>query len=574
VPAGGLLGWRLDRRRAFGAAAGAVAALAVGGRRAAADGGGIVPTAATRAGAWVEAERIGVRSAQAVDGAAPEPVVFAADFPFLAVAPSWGGEVGPGAWVDVSLSPDQVTWSDPVSVGEAADAGRRDRGDRRFGHLVFHPGATFVRYQAYDPAGEPTTLPGLGFDYLDAAAGPSLVQAAQEAPLPPPPEPTGAAVLPPPVIPRAAWGADEGYRFSARGEIWPATYAPIEHVIVHHSETANFEDPLVAIRSIYYFHAVTRGWGDIGYNFLIDFLGNIYEGRAGGSDVVGGHARLYNDGSSGIGLIGNYQARAITPEMRASLQWLTAYLARNLDPFGAAPFYDIPNLPTICGHRDVNPTACPGDFLYEELPALRDEVSTIFATGQVPTRPTPAFAAGQAVETAVDGAALRDRPSLDARVIVPMRLGEPLTVSAGPATVDTLEWFAVRGRDLGGWVSADLLTATDAAQATTPVPDAAPDSASPPADQPAADPQTAAAPSPPPAQPALPIGGAALVAGAALNLHQSPGLAAPVVGSLGDGSVVTVLAGPTPVDGYDWYQVDPGGGEPTGWVAGGYLAPL
>ena len=65
-----------------------------------------------------------------------------------------------------------------------------------------------------------------------------------------------------------------------------ASPLPVEHVIIHHADTANFNDPVLEMRSIYYFHAITRGWGDIAYNYLIDFMGNVYEGRVGGEGAA------------------------------------------------------------------------------------------------------------------------------------------------------------------------------------------------------------------------------------------------------------------------------------------------
>jgi hypothetical protein len=90
-----------------------------------------------------------------------------------------------------------------------------------------------------------------------------------------------AAGLLPAVIPRAGWGANESLRYDSSGkEIWPPAFWPIQKLIVHHTDTQNGDpDPAATVRSIYYYHAVTQGWGDIGYNFLIDESGRIYEGR-------------------------------------------------------------------------------------------------------------------------------------------------------------------------------------------------------------------------------------------------------------------------------------------------------
>ena len=117
-------------------------------------------------------------------------------------------------------------------------------------------------------------------------------------------------------------------------------------MIIHHADTANFNDPVLEMRSIYYFHAITRGWGDIAYNYLVDFMGNVYEGRVGGEDAVGCHAEGYNAGSCGICLMGRFFEDATTPEMHNAIVWISSWAARNLDPAGDAPFHDIPSLPT------------------------------------------------------------------------------------------------------------------------------------------------------------------------------------------------------------------------------------
>src|SRR3712207_9171470 len=42
-------------------------------------------------------------------------------------------------------------------------------------------------------------------------------------------------------------------------------------------------DPAATVRAIFAYHAVVQGWGDIGYNFLVDADGRIYEGRHSGA---------------------------------------------------------------------------------------------------------------------------------------------------------------------------------------------------------------------------------------------------------------------------------------------------
>ncbi len=107
-------------------------------------------------------------------------------------------------------------------------------------------------------------------------------------------------------MPRLSWGADESIR---RG---PPTYAPaVRFAIVHHTAGRNDysrAEAAAIVKGIQLFHVQGNGWNDIGYNFLVDRFGTIYEGRFGGIDrnVVGAHALGFNTGSVGIALLGTY----------------------------------------------------------------------------------------------------------------------------------------------------------------------------------------------------------------------------------------------------------------------------
>jgi len=224
------------------------------------------------------------------------------------------------------------------------------------------------------------------------------------------------AMREPNVYTRKQWGADESLRFDKGGhEIWPAEFSPMQKAIVHHTAGRNNDpNPAATVRAIYYLKAVGSDFGDIGYNFLIDESGRIYEGRfsrhygsgenhngedLAGNVVRGGHARNYNDGTVGIALLGNFQNRQPTNAARNALERLLAWkLERHgLDPLGAST-YTNPILGTstflknISGHRNVNPTACPGNAFYPKFPALRHDVAERIAatTGKADddTRPT------------------------------------------------------------------------------------------------------------------------------------------------------------------------------------------
>jgi putative cell wall-binding protein len=172
----------------------------------------------------------------------------------------------------------------------------------------------------------------------------------------------------PTVVSRSGWGADESLM------TWDPEYAaPIKKIVFHHTAGAlGGSDPASVIRGIYYYHSVTRGWGDIGYNYLIDEHGKIYEGRYGGQRVVGAHAKSYNSGSIGISTLGNYET--ITPSSQAvsSAETMAAFLsARNgISPKKSSFFVD-KTTPNIGGHRDFGQTSCPGDNYYSKLPEIR-----------------------------------------------------------------------------------------------------------------------------------------------------------------------------------------------------------
>ncbi len=207
----------------------------------------------------------------------------------------------------------------------------------------------------------------------------------------------------PPVITRAAWGADESLRLDDDGDVvWPPRYTQPRALIVHHTVTSNDPvDPAAVVRSIYHFHAITRGWGDIGYNVLIDDRGNIYEGRFGGErgDLVvqGGHARQYNPNTIGVAMLGTFTAAEQEPRATAygSLVELLARRAvrYDIDPQATVELAGTRFAHRIMGHRDALPghTVCPGEGLHAQLSGLRTGVVARMAelrAGSPDPRPT------------------------------------------------------------------------------------------------------------------------------------------------------------------------------------------
>jgi|GEM_PF-1937018 len=166
------------------------------------------------------------------------------------------------------------------------------------------------------------------------------------------------------IISREEWDADETILD------WEPEYEPIEQIIVHHTAGGSNApvDADAVVRGIYYFHAVEKEWGDIGYNFIIDHHGRIYEGRKGGLGVVAAHASGNNYGSVGIAIIGDYSEDSPAQNSLKALIELIEYVSYQSDlDLSGSHYFNGNNIPVVAGHRDVNPTECPGDVLYSML---------------------------------------------------------------------------------------------------------------------------------------------------------------------------------------------------------------
>ena len=162
--------------------------------------------------------------------------------------------------------------------------------------------------------------------------------------------------------------------------LWPRQYSKkVKKIVIHHTAESDKSKEIPGsdkIRSIYYYHAKTRGWGDIGYQFVIDQDGNIYEGRAGGDYVVGGHAYCSNINTVGVALMGNFERTQPTKGQVAALTKLLKGLSQkySLDLTAENIFHGEKG-PTLIGHRDVKSTACPGHNFYKLLPVFRKHFS-------------------------------------------------------------------------------------------------------------------------------------------------------------------------------------------------------
>lgn len=174
---------------------------------------------------------------------------------------------------------------------------------------------------------------------------------------------------------------------------WPLQYSrDVKLLVVHHTAqnvTGDERPPLERIRALYAYHANSRGWGDIGYHYLIDERGQIYEGRAGGARVIGGHAYCWNTGTVSVALLGNFDVEQPSQAQMQGLQWLLADLANQYHiDLGSSVRLHGKNFPPIVSHRDLLSTDCPGYYVRETLSQVREHVwkGNLLATIHFPAR--------------------------------------------------------------------------------------------------------------------------------------------------------------------------------------------
>jgi len=268
-------------------------------------------------------------------------------------------------------------------------------------HLYITPdGGVHTDYEVQIQAPRNTSLRYMIISVADASAGLKVsgTVAAQ------PPTKSGdviASFAQPTIIPRSDWWGN-----LPAGEINAPRWAPvaitISHAVLHHTvDYNNPANPAQIVRQIWDYHANSQGWGDIGYNFLVDHFGNIYQGRynpwLSTTDTRAAHAGGGGGGANavsvGVALIGQFHPPlsnppAAMPDSRAmrSTENLIAWRfeQRSLDPLGTAniiTYWGNQNLDRITGHRKIGTsggaTDCPGDNLYNQLPEIRANVKNL-----------------------------------------------------------------------------------------------------------------------------------------------------------------------------------------------------
>ena len=282
------------------------------------------------------------------------------------------------AWVRHRADGEWSQWYElPKGAGHGPDPGTPEAASFRFGTdplVVPESDAVQVRVVTADDA-----VPGdLRVDLIHPGTSPADESVGMVS--------GGAAVAAPArptILTRAQWGADESLR-----EPGLPDYGGVRGAFVHHTVNTNSysaaEVPGI-IRAIYAYHVNSRGWRDIGYNFLVDKFGRIWEGRFGGIElpVTGAHTAGYNDDAFAMSAIGTYTSQPPEPLLLSAYQRLFSwkFSIHGVDPRRAVN-YDGEVWPAIAGHRDAASTECPGSALYAQLPTIR--AGTVASMGIVP----------------------------------------------------------------------------------------------------------------------------------------------------------------------------------------------
>ena len=216
----------------------------------------------------------------------------------------------------------------------------------------------------------------------------------------------------PEYVSRAGWGADESLRRC------PSASSPtLQGGILHTTATSNdytAEESPAVMRAMYAYHTRSLKWCDIGYNFLVDRFGTVFEGRAGSATrhVIGSHTGGFNTGTVGVSMIGHHDRVAPTAAQLRGVERVFAWKldGAGLDPQGTTTYASgggsvtkfaagtVVRTPVISGHRDYSSKSCPGDLAYP----LLDEIRLATAALVAQDRSAPAPALRTAPPTVVD----------------------------------------------------------------------------------------------------------------------------------------------------------------------------
>jgi hypothetical protein len=290
---------------------------------------------------------------------------------------------GPGeVHVEIRAEREAGRLSSPVHLGseDDADPGTPDANPRRGSSFLWTGGARCVRLAMDLDRG--VRVADVDVVFVDSSGdvppgGRGLIGSAQAFP------------QRPRIVTREAWGADPKLM-----NCTPSVADRVSMGFVHHTAGTNSyarDQADDVIRGVYAFHTKGRGWCDIGYNFLVDRFGAVYEGRSGGvtEPVIGAAQMGFNTRAFSVSVMGNFETAGVPAVVQRALVRLLAWRldVAHVNPAARATMVSaggsntrysagqVVRLQTISGHRDTGYTACPGDRLYRLLPSIRQKVA-------------------------------------------------------------------------------------------------------------------------------------------------------------------------------------------------------
>ncbi|GAB7192227.1 hypothetical protein NUM3379_29360 [Kineococcus sp. NUM-3379] len=305
----------------------------------------------------------------------------------VATDPVWVGNLPRGSRVQVRLAAADVATASLHVVDPGAAAG-----DARAVRLM-RSDAADTRATSFLAAGLEEGDEGTPVVPVDPGTGaePPAGQTPPAAETPAGEEIVPKALARPRIGSRASWGADESLRHGGTG------YSDtIKAAVIHHTADpgsySQSEVPAV-IRGMYRYHTVSLGWSDLGYNFVVDRFGGIWEGRSGGITraVMGAHAGGFNTDTFGVSMMGDFSSVSPSAAMLESVAQVTAWKLSlyNVQPGASVQLMSagggtarykagtVVSMPIVMAHRDVGFTACPGNVGFTKMPWIRDRVNQL-----------------------------------------------------------------------------------------------------------------------------------------------------------------------------------------------------
>lgn len=310
---------------------------------------------------------------------------------FTAAGVTWDSAGGPAGVVVQMRIKEKGSWSAwrELGVEGGPDAGTAEASHAK-GAVATEPFVSASADGVQVRVDTPQSKAPAGLQLLTVDAGTSAADAQLAAPR----SAGDTSAARPTIITRSQWGADESLR-----DCSPTYSSTIRAGFVHHTVNSNTyqrSDSAALVRAIYAYHVKGNGWCDVGYQFLVDRFGQIFEGRAGGVDkpVIGAHAGGFNTDTFGVSGIGDFTTASPTDAMLSAMAQVIGWKLSlyGVDPLGrtsltsaGGPATGYPAgtsvaVRTVSGHRDVDLTGCPGTALYSQIPSIATRARNYIAT--------------------------------------------------------------------------------------------------------------------------------------------------------------------------------------------------